>query len=110
MTTPLKEIIVKILTIINYPRDKQKFALEFEQMNYAEAVTNIIEQLPMEQQQQVRNSTNLQKTLKQTISEEAFRSELEKVSYNSLPDFLQAFWETITPEQQTAIGALIKTA
>ena len=109
MEKTFNDILLEILTIINYQNDKKHFVQEFQAQSYAETIANLIEKLSAETQTHIKNASDQAEEIKKNIDAEKFQEEFEKVSSQAMIDFLQAIDKTLTPEQQTKIEELLKT-
>ena len=99
-------ILLNILEIIRYTNDKEKFILEFENLNQEEAILNILERLPDEIQEKIRANDNIDE-IKQYINQEEFIVELRKVSGEALGNFIEDIAPTLTLDQSERILKLI---
>ncbi|MGH7202826.1 MAG: hypothetical protein ACREHC_00080 [Candidatus Levyibacteriota bacterium] len=99
-----KEILVQILTIINYPNNKEKFFFDFENLNKQEALVNILDRLPSETQEKVKNDPE---EMKGVIAQEEYDQELLKVSEDALAKFIEDIYSTLSTKQIDQIEKLL---
>ncbi|HEX8931786.1 MAG TPA: hypothetical protein VF810_01375 [Patescibacteria group bacterium] len=111
MQQSYKELLSKILEIINYSNNRDKFIKEFETMNHLEAVTNIVERFPAAVRERIKlvSSGFLKPDLiKHKISPEEYNLELNKVAEAELYKFVQVISPVLTLTQKQKIDQLLR--
>lgn len=101
-----KEIILKVLEIINYQDDKEKFANEFLGLILQNSINNLAEKLPQDKLDQLRQRLSLSKPEKlETLLNDYFSSEelndsVKKVSENMFKEYLEEVSPTLDEAQK----------
>jgi phosphate starvation-inducible protein PhoH len=98
-----------MLLIINYLGNKEKVVSQFEHMNYLEAICNLLERLPQDIQEKIKESKNIEVEIKQYVQPEQYVAELEQVSTNALKELINSIIDIVTPQQKQKIENLLKT-
>lgn len=110
MQKNFSELLLEILTIIDYPKDKNECVKEFEELNHAEAMTNMIERLPSNIQEKIKDTKYNEKEVAKYIDSKEYLSEVIKVSEEALLKLLNDVAATLTEEQKKRIQKLLETS
>lgn len=113
------DIILKILEIIDYKGDRQKFANQFIENCQKQALLDLISALPENKQIALRQqllhsdaSSNIQQVLKQYFPEEKYLEAISRATENAFSDFLQAIKDGLSGDQssnlQVFLSSLVK--
>src|SRR5579862_3274305 len=100
MQKNFSELLLEVLTIIDYPNDKNTCIKEFEELNNAEAMFNIFEKLPSDIQKKIKAAQYNEAEVVKYIDQNEYRSELIQVSENALVKLLNDISATLTKEQK----------
>lgn len=110
---PFDAVIEQLLTISNFQDDKQIFIKEFESQNYLEVMLNLIDHLPEEKQDTMREIIRLEDServkdyLATFVSQEEFQRELNRVRTLALKDLMKALLPTLSSEQIRKVDNLL---
>ncbi len=107
MERKIIDIVADILEIIEYPDDREQFLKEFQQTNHEEAIFNILEQFPEDIKEKIKNAED-PNLIKDYITEEAYLSEMTKVSEEALKNFLETINSSLSDEQREKIEKLFQ--
>ena len=107
MTDP-KQILLRILEIIGYSEDKDKFATEFLQNVSFQALLDLFNTLPQDKkdqiQQQITNANNdiskVQQALSQFFTEDQISKSIENSSKNAVEEYIKTIEPTLSQEQK----------
>ena len=110
MQKNFNELLLEILTIIDYPNDKNKYLKDFEEMNHAEAMTNILERLPSDIQEKIKAVHYDKNEVIKYIDQNEYLSEIIKVSEDALIKLLDDISTTLTEEQKNKIQLLLEAS
>lgn len=113
------DIILKILEIIDYKGDRQKFTNQFIENCQKQALLDLISALPENKQIALRQqllhsdaSSNIQQVLKQYFPEEKYLEAISRATENAFSDFLQAIKDGLSGDQssnlQVFLSSLVK--
>ena len=103
-----KAILLKILEIIGYSEDKEKFATEFLQNVSMQSLLDLINSLPQDKQEELKqkNSTlqNDQKAtgdmIKTYFTEQQIEDALQNASKNAVTEYIKAIDTTLSETQR----------
>ena len=110
MQKNFNELLLEILSIIDYPNDKNKCVKEFEELNHAEAMTNMLERLPNDVQEKIKAVQYDEKEVIKYIDQKEYLSELIKVSEDAFINLLNDISATLTEEQKNKIQLLLEAS
>ncbi len=106
-----KEIILKVLEIIGYSNDKEKFTAGFLQSIDAQSLLNLINSLPSDKQEEARQKlAGVQdpkaagELLKPYFSKEQIISSLQNSAKNMMTEYIKAIENTLSEEQKTNLA------
>ena len=102
-----RDLLLKILEIIDYQNDKEAFVNRFSDLNRQEALLNLLERLPRDVQEKISGSEDIAEVEK-VISSESYAQELASVSAEALGSLIQKVIPTIRKKQKDQIDLLIK--
>lgn len=111
MQKRVDQIVLEILTAIDYPHNKEKYVKEFLELNHTEAMLNMLERLPNEIQDKIKAikvETEVAEEIKKHIKQEDYIEELTKVSMDALQRFIQSLSPTLNPSQKENILKIIQ--
>ncbi len=101
-----KDLLLKILDIIDYSNDKAVFVDKFSELNRQEALLNLLERLPKDVQEKMSSSEDIAEVRK-VISSESYALELATVSAEALGSLINNVTPTLSDDQRNQITALI---
>lgn len=109
----LPSILLSILTIINYPNNKQKFIADFQQVCRQYAVLALAERLPKDKQKELKDK------LKNIISGEAgkqivfsyfsqdeYKTTLDQLAQKIFQDYISDISPKLSPEKRDKLRDL----
>lgn len=106
MQQSYRDMLLQILQIINYP-DKEKFASEFENLNYLDAMANILPFLSSEVREYIKiNQANPEKIMGY-IPQDLYQKELIQVSADALTNLIKDIMPTLNGQQKDSISKLL---
>jgi hypothetical protein len=97
----------EILNIIQFANNRDKFINEFEVMNIAQAVVNLMNQLPKHLKDLFQTKYKDQAWVKEHFSKTVLQQEIESVRREELTLFIKAVFPTLTNLQKEKIAALL---
>ena len=111
MTDP-KAILLRILEIIGYSEDKEKFATEFLQNVSMQSLLDLITSLPSDKQEEVKQKiSTLQNDpkaigdmIKLYFTEQQIEDALQNSSKNAVAEYIKAIANTLSEEQKTNLA------
>lgn len=113
-TDPKKQII-DILTIIDYQDSKEQFAEQFMIVCAGKSLDSIVESLPDEKKDQLRNkitssqsSDGLLETLREYIPVEQLQSSITKTAGVLFQDYIQTILPVLTEDQKTKLQVYLE--
>jgi hypothetical protein len=109
MQSPYNNTILQILRIVNYVGNKEKLIIHFEQLNYLEAIANLLERFAPPIQNEIKSAQNIQETMKKYIDPQEYVTELNTVSHNALYEFIEEIAHTLNPLQKQKIQETLAT-
>lgn len=106
MTDP-KEIIIKILEIIDFEEDKEEYAKKFIQVCEEQAILELLKGMSDEKREELAGRVTEENTdkenskiLKEYFSEKDYSQALESASERVFRDYLDTIEPTLSPEQK----------
>ena len=109
MKNKAKDILLKILEIIDYQKNKSEFANKFLDMIYKQAFLKVIENLPDNKKLNLDNeikNKNLDKSMEillNYVSKEDFEETVERVALEMFIDYIQKIMPTLTDEKKSKL-------
>lgn len=111
-----KAIVVRILDIIGYSEDKEKFAGEFLQTMSAQTLLDLFNSLPQDKKDQVKeqmtntgnNPQAIQDILKTYFSESQIQDGLQNASKNAVAEYIKTIDPTLSETQRDNLVNLSK--
>lgn len=114
MHSTTREIIVKILTIIEHDGDKEEFSHKLIDMFHRQAILDVIENLPLENRETIKRqmenniTPEMEKTLiLQHVTPDKYLEALKKSSRTILSEYLKSIMPVLTPKQSTDLDAYL---
>lgn len=112
-----KDIIIEMLTVINYSGDKNQYAAEAEQAVFAEALVNMKDKLPDDMKQQVEASkTDFREftdedraKAQQYLNGLDYVKDVERLYKKDIKDFFEELKPTLDADQKQQLEAIIKS-
>jgi len=104
-----KELLLEILGIIRYTKNKDRFIQEFEAMNHLEAITNLLEKFPQDIREKIKLfafKKNIE-GIKDYISSDTYGEELRKVSEKELKSIIEVMTPILSFDQRQKIHRLM---
>lgn len=103
------DVLLEILNIIQYPNDKEKYVIEFEELNRTEALANLLEDLPLEIQEKIKETNEYEKgiEIKKYLQDEVYFAEVTAVSEEALARLIESLLPNLTSEQQENIRTVV---
>jgi hypothetical protein len=106
-----KSIILKILDTIDYSDDKERFADEFLQSVQLHALSNLIQSLPADRQNEIKeeltkNSNSpdvVAGVLKKYFSESEIQQSVQKEAQDAVSDYIKTINNSLSAEQRNNI-------
>ena len=108
MTDP-KAILLRILDIIGYSEDKEKFATEFLQNVSMQSLLDLINSLPSDKQEEIKQKTSVlqndpkaaQDLFNNYFTKQQIERALQNASKNAVTEYIKAIASTLSEEQKT---------
>lgn len=112
-----KTILLKVLTIIGYQNDKEKFINEFLSLCFKKAFIKCVESLPLDLKNTIKkrlanvgeNPQKLQEILTEYVSTNKYDEILFAQSLDTFIEYLQAVIPTLNEYQKKELGAYLKS-
>ena len=103
-----RKILLRILDIIGYSEDKEKFATEFLQNVSTQSLLDLITSLPQDKQEEIKQKiSTLQNDPKATgdmiktyFTEQQIENALQNSSKNAVIEYIKAIANTLSEEQK----------
>lgn len=105
-TLPLHSLLEEILTVINYPSDKDVFIREFEALTILEAMTIVYKQLPEDKQQLIQEHSDNTELLIREIPKELYEDAYLQVAKRELKAFIQSFYAHLDNDQKQQLDSI----
>lgn len=116
MNSGYKDIFLKVLDIIGYSDDKEKFTDQFISLCQQKATTDLIEFLPGDKQkllgQQISQNTTseqVQKILAQYFTGQQYTKALEKATAGNFKEYLEKITPTLSIDQQNSLHSFLSS-
>ena len=110
MHVTTRDIIIKILTIIEYDGNKEEFAHKLIDMFHRQAVLDVIESIPKENQELLKKQLSgnitpeMEKTLiLQHVTPDKYLEALKKSAQNILSEYLKSITPVLSPKQSAEL-------
>lgn len=111
MTDP-KQILIKILEIIGYSEDKDKFATEFLQNVSLQSLLDLFNTLAQDKKDQMQKDVSLagndpqklQEILKNYFTEEQINNALQNSSKNAVTEYIKTIEPTLSDVQKQSLA------
>lgn len=117
MQSDPKAILLKVLTIIGYQNDKEKFTAEFLSLCFKKAFIACVENLPQDIKNTVKkrlaeageNPQKLQEILMEYVSTEKYDEILFSQSLDTFIEYIQIVIPTLKEETKKELGIYLKS-
>jgi len=106
MQKSYRDMLLQILQIINYP-DVEKFVSEFENLNYLDAMANILPVLSSEVREYIRINQADPKKIMSYIPQDLYQKELIQVSADALTKLIKDITPTLSGQQKESLTKLL---
>lgn len=103
-----QRILYKILAIIEYDKDKDKFVEEFETLIKVDALLNVVDTLPDNIKRKTEFNKEDYENLKRQVPQEEFSREVEKITEKELKKYIAFISPDLTEEQREQIEQLLR--
>lgn len=100
------DLLLQILSIMHF-RDKEKFAAEFEELNYMEAMNNCIEKLPIHIQDEIIAHKAQPELIMKHVSRTMYKDEVITVATKALVTFIEHMSPVLTLQQKEQITSIL---
>ena len=115
MTEP-KQILLRILEIIGYAEDKDKFATEFLQNVSLQSLLDLFDNLPQDKKSQIsQNITSagndpqkLGEVLKSYFTQQHIQDAIQNSAKNAITEYINAIQPTLSDIQKQNLAAYFK--
>lgn len=111
-----KDIIIKVLDIINYQKDKESYAKEFLGFCYQKAFLSYLETLPEEKQKELQQQLpegsspeKVKELLSGLVSTQEYEQSLEKAIKEVFDDYLKEIMPSLSEDQITNLQAYLSS-
>jgi hypothetical protein len=112
-----KTILLKVLVIIGYQNDKEKFISEFLSICFKKAFIKCVESMPLNIKNTIKkkivkvgdNPLKMQEILTEFVPEEKYDEILFAESLNTFIEYLQAVIPTLKENQKKELGIYLKS-
>ncbi|MGH7245937.1 MAG: hypothetical protein ACREGI_03320 [Candidatus Levyibacteriota bacterium] len=112
----IKDALVFMLSVCNYPGDKQDYATRFEKTVHTQTFTVLVKKLPLYQQQEIEKIGNIETSdeakvtlLTEYVSKEEYLIEFQQAAADAFVEFLEVTKESTSPEQKGKLKAYFET-
>lgn len=107
-----KQILIRILEIIGYSEDKDKFATEFLQNVSLQSLLDLFNTLPQDKKDQLQKDVSLvgndpqklQGILKNYFTEEQINTALQNSSKNAITEYIKTIEPTLSDPQKQSLA------
>jgi hypothetical protein len=103
-----REILLEILQIAHY-QNKEKFIVEFEELNHLDAMANILPVLSHDVREYIKLNNADPEKIKKYIPQDLYLQELTKVSADALLQLTKDVMPTLNAQQKEAIAKLFSS-
>ncbi|MGH7245542.1 MAG: hypothetical protein ACREGI_01245 [Candidatus Levyibacteriota bacterium] len=111
-TYNIRDLIISILTVINFNDDKEKFAEDVVKLCYEETIAKLLKDLPKEKQEEISNalqskttSDDIQSALQAYFPNNVFQDTLTKTTQTVLLDYLSVLNRNIDEKMRQDVMA-----
>src|SRR5258708_2607525 len=101
-----RDMLLQILQIINYP-DKEKFVSEFENLNYLDAMANMLPMLSAEVREYIKINHADPEKIMSYIPQDLYQKELIQVSADALTKLIKDITPTLSGQQKESLTKLL---
>lgn len=115
MNTNPKQIILKVLEIIGYEDDKDKYANDFLALCLQKAFVNLVKELPQDKQDQLTQRISLtsgekaQALLLEYFPKEKFEVAVKEASQSTFEEYLKTIIPTLNEEQRSKLESYLSS-
>ena len=105
--TSYREVLAGILDVLEYS-DKELYIERFDRMNHLEAMSNIYETLPEDQQDKFIKGADDPESIMQLVDKETYVKEIIQVTANALSTFVNHVQPVMSSSQRAHIARLLQ--
>lgn len=116
MKTDASEMIIKILNIVAYPKDKQAFVQNFYTLVVKETLIVLIKTLPEDDQNNLKvelaqdiSSDNVQKVLYAYVGKEKYQSTLRDITQKLFNEFVKAISKDLPDKKKQQVREYLRS-
>ena len=99
----IKPIIIKVLDIVGYEGDEEKFVVKFLENVQLQAVADLASTLSQETQDKIKHGANIG----EYFSKEQFAQALKDATKKAFVEYLQGLKNLLSPSQKTDLTKLL---
>lgn len=106
----LKNQLIKLLTIIGYADDKEKFATDFILMCHYQVMGELMKKLPKEASEQLKeelNNKGYEANLQKYITQEEYNESFKKTVLENLKELLNEVSPTLNETQLAQLNQVV---
>ena len=113
MKNKAKDILLKILGIIDYRKDRSLFADKFIDLIFRQAFLKVVKNLPFDKKKQLderlknKNLDDSLKILLEYVAKEDFEKAVERISLEMFIDYIQQIMPALSPERKNKLTAYL---
>ncbi len=114
MQQSVQSILTRVLTIINYTKDKQAFAIEFGDMCISKALASVTQPLSDDKKEELMNKIKdiedpieAEKIIGEYVSIDDYQKALEQASSELFENFLETIEPDLSEEQATMLDTYL---
>lgn len=104
-----KQILLQVLTIIDYADEKEAFAEEFLQICHEQAMADLLTSLTEEQKKVLQRTTDIQTTLAQIIPSEQLNKALKEATKIQFQDYLKTIKPSLSQVQKDKLNTFFSS-
>lgn len=116
MKTDVSEIILHVLDIVEYPKDKQAFVQNFYTLVVKETLIVLIKTLPEDDQNNLKvelaqdiSSDNVQKVLYAYVGKEKYQKTLRDITQKLFNEFIKTISKDVSDEKKQQIREYLRS-
>lgn len=111
-----RDVLLKILEVINYTEDKKGFINEFENNIKIQTIFDLIRSLPNEKQDEFKkrlsdvknNPEEIDEILKQYFSADKIQEEIRYITKNSFSEYIETTLPTLSASQADSLQKFLE--
>jgi len=113
-----KNILNKILEVINYSEDKNVFVSEFIKNVQLQSLIDLLKTLPADKQEEIKNQLSanpdnqekISEILKNFFSQDQMQESLKNASKEAISKYIQSISSTLSASQKTNLTRVLESA